>query len=61
VPVRVTVDGQTLGSTNLAQRDFVQNGDAWVRGAWGGASSRITLDVSTSLGSVTFDPEGGCG
>jgi hypothetical protein len=61
VPVQVSVDDQTLGSTNLAQRGFSQSGNTWTRGAWDGARSKISLDVSTNLGSVTFDPEGGCG
>jgi hypothetical protein len=61
VPLRITVGDHPLGSTNLAQRGLVQNGDTWTRGAWDTATARIDLDVSANLGTVTLDPEDGCG
>jgi hypothetical protein len=60
-PLRITVDGQTLGSTNFAQRGLVKDGNVWTRGAWSTASSHIDLEVSVNLGSITLDPEDGCG
>lgn len=61
VPLRIRVANQSLGSTNLAQRGLAQNGDTWTRGAWDTATARIDLTVSANLGSVTLDPEDGCG
>lgn len=61
VPLQVHVGDLSLASTNLAERGLTQNGGTWTRGAWDGASSRIQLDVSANLGSITLDPEGGCG
>lgn len=61
VPLRVRVVDQSLGSTNLAQRGLAQNGNTWTRGAWDTATSRIDLSVSANLGSITLDPEDGCG
>lgn len=59
--LRIKVGDHPLGSTNLAQRGLVQNGDVWTRGAWDTATSRIDLSVSANLGSITLDPEHGCG
>lgn len=61
VPLRIHVGDHPLGSTNLDQRNLVHNGNTWTRGAWDTAQARIDLDVSANLGSVTLDPEGGCG
>ena len=61
VPLRITVDDQTLGSTNFARRGMTQDGNAWTRGSWASSSSRIDLRVSVNLGSITLDPENGCG
>jgi hypothetical protein len=61
VPLRIKVGDHPLGSTNLAQRGLVQNGDTWTRGAWDAATARIDLSVSANLGSITLDPEDGCG
>jgi hypothetical protein len=61
VPLRIKVGDHPLGSTNLAQRGLVQNGDTWTRGAWDGATARIDLTVSANLGTITLDPEDGCG
>jgi hypothetical protein len=61
VPVRITMGSQTLSSVNFAQRGMTQEGDTWTRGAWGSAASRIDLRVSVNLGSITLDPEDGCG
>ncbi len=61
VPLRIRVSDQPLGSTNFAQRGMTQDGTTWTRGAWDGAASRIDLTASANLGSITLDPEDGCG
>ncbi len=61
VPLRISVDGQTLGSTNFTQQGLVQDGSTWTRGPWAIASSRLDLRVTVNLGSITLDPEDGCG
>ncbi len=61
VPLRIRVDDHPLGTTNLAARGLVQNGNIWTRGPWATASARIDLNVSANLGTVTLDPEDGCG
>ncbi len=61
VPLRIKVGDHPLGTNNLAERGLVQNGDTWTRGAWDTASARIDLNVSANLGTVTLDPEDGCG
>lgn len=61
VPLRITVDNLTLGSTNFAQRGMAQSGDVWTRGAYGTGTRAIDLHVSVNLGSITLDPEDGCG
>ncbi len=61
VPLRIRVGDHPLGTTNLAARGLVQNGDIWTRGPWDTASARIDLNVSANLGTVTLDPEDGCG
>lgn len=61
VPLRIRVGDLPLGATNLSERGLVQNGDVWTRGSWDAAVSRIDLSVSANLGTITLDPEDGCG
>ena len=61
VPLRIEVGDQPLASNNFGQRGMSQAGNVWTRGSWDTATSRIDLSVSASLGSITLDPEGGCG
>ena len=61
VPLRITVDGEALGSVNFGQRGMAQDGSIWTRGAWASSPSRLDLHVSVNLGSITLDPENGCG
>jgi hypothetical protein len=60
-PLRIRVGDEPLGSNNFAQRGLTQNGSVWTRGPWDTATSRIDLSVSANLGSITLDPEDGCG
>lgn len=60
VPLVIHVD-ESLGSNNFGQRGLAKSGDTWTRGVPGVGDARIELSVSASLGSVTLDPEDGCG
>ena len=60
-PLRIRVGDEPLGSNNFAQRGLTQTGSVWTRGPWDTAVSRIDLTVSANLGSITLDPEDGCG
>ncbi len=60
-PVRITVDDNTLGSTNFAQRAMTQNGNVWTRGSFSPGTPGIDLHVSVNVGSIDLDPEDGCG
>lgn len=61
VALRLRVADQSLSSTNFADRGLTQSGDTWSRGNASGADSRIELEVSANLGSITLNPAGGCG
>jgi hypothetical protein len=51
-----------LGSDNFAGRGLVKAADGtWTRGDGSTASSRLDLRVDANLGSITLDPEDGCG
>jgi len=61
VPLRIRVGDQPLGSNNFGARGLTQNGNTWTRGVYGLGTAQIDLTVSANLGSITLDPEDGCG
>jgi hypothetical protein len=52
--------GATLGSIDGGRLGLVETGDGWVSPAYDGAASRVELDVSANLGSISIGPEGDC-
>ena len=61
VPLRIRAGDEPLGSNNFAARGLTQNGNTWTRGVYGLGTPQIDLTVSANLGSITLDPEDGCG
>lgn len=61
VGLRINVRDQALGDTNFDERGLVANGDTWTLPGWETSTQRIDLDASVNLGSITLNPEGGCG
>lgn len=51
----------SLGSTNLADRGLVHDGDTWSTPGYASAASRAQLSLDVNLGSFTLNPEDGCG
>ena len=60
VALRFQSGDQPLGSTNFDDRGLRRSGDTWSTPGYDAATSRIELDVSVNLGSITLDPEDGC-
>jgi hypothetical protein len=60
VALRFQSGDQPLGSTNFEDRGLRRSGDTWSSPGYDAATSRIELDVSVNLGSITLDPEDGC-
>jgi len=58
--LRITASS-VLGGNDFADRGLRQEGDAWTSPDYGTAATRIDLSASANLGSITLDPEGGCG
>ena len=52
---------QALGSNNYADRGLTRSGDTWTRAGIVAATQRIELDTDANLGSITLNPEAGCG
>jgi len=61
VPLRIRAGEHALGSNNFGDRGLTSAGGSWTRGGFDGATARIDLTISANLGSVTLDPENGCG
>lgn len=61
VPLRIRTGDSPLAANNFADRGMTQQGGTWTRGAFDATSGRIDLSVSVNLGSITLDPEDGCG
>lgn len=51
---------QPLGSNNFASRGMTKSGNTWTRGN-PVADTRLDLNIDANLGSITLDPEDGCG
>jgi hypothetical protein len=60
VALRFRAGDQALGSTNFQDRGMLRSGNTWSTLGYDAATSRIELDVSVNLGSITLDPEDGC-
>ena len=60
VGLRIT-SSTSLGSNNFADRGLTKVGDTWVRTDLVASAPQISLNVSANLGSVTLNPEDGCG
>ena len=52
---------QALGSDNFAARGLVRSGDTWTRPGTATGAQLIELDTDANLGSITLNPEAGCG
>jgi hypothetical protein len=61
VGLRIRSDKQALSSNNFADRGLVRTGDTWARPGFATASRRIELETDANLGSITLNPEDGCG
>jgi LiaF transmembrane domain len=61
VGLRIRSSSSPLGSNNFGDRGLTNNASVWTRPGFDASTSRIDLEVSANLGSVTLNPEGGCG
>lgn len=57
--VRLRVS-ESLGSGNYSAAGMVRAGDAWQTPGYDTATSKADFSVSTSVGSLTLNPAGGC-
>jgi hypothetical protein len=61
VGLRIRAGQETLGSDNFADRGLVRAGDTWTRPGFSTAAQRIEMETDANLGSITLNPEDGCG
>lgn len=61
VALRFRAGDHALGSDNFGDRGLTEAGGTWTTGGFDAATSRIDLAVSANLGSITLNPEDGCG
>jgi hypothetical protein len=59
--VRIDMSGSVLGGNNFEQRGLAHDGDSWTTSGYASATARIQLSATANAGSITLDPEGGCG
>jgi hypothetical protein len=61
-PLVIRVGDQALASNNFADRGLVRSSDGtWTRGDVITAADRLDLRLDANLGSISLDPEDGCG
>ena len=51
---------ESLASSNLSSAGLVNVGDAWQSPGYDSATNKAEFNVSTSVGSLTLNPAGGC-
>jgi hypothetical protein len=61
VELRFRAGDHALGSDNFGDRGLTEAGGTWTTAGFDAATSRIDLAVSANLGSITLNPEDGCG
>lgn len=50
-----------LSANNFEASGLVQNGQTWTSPGFDGAAARIDLSAEANIGSITLNPEAGCG
>jgi hypothetical protein len=53
-------NSDSLGSGNYSSAGLIRVGDTWQTQGYAGATNKAELTVSTSVGSLTLNPAGGC-
>ena len=61
VALRLRGSDNPLSSNNFDQRGLVKNGHTWTSPGYDSATVRIDLATSANAGSITLNPEAGCG
>ena len=61
VALRLRGSDNPLSSNNFDQRGLVKNGNTWTSPGYDAATVRIDLAASANAGSITLNPEAGCG
>ena len=61
VGLRIRARPPALGSNNFDDRGLVRTGDTWTSPGFATAAQRIELETDANLGSITLNPEDGCG
>lgn len=59
--LRIRSSSSPLGSNNFADQGLASTDNVWTRPGFEANAEQIELDVSANLGSVSLNPEGGCG
>ena len=59
--LRIRSSSSPLGSNNFADQGLANDDNVWTRPGFEVNAQQIELQVSANLGSVTLNPEGGCG
>jgi hypothetical protein len=59
--LRIRAEDNIVASYNFAERGLLRTGNVWESPDWATAETRIDLSASANAGSVTLNPEGGCG
>jgi hypothetical protein len=61
VGLQIRTGQEALGSDNFGARGLVLTGGTWTRPGSAAAAQRIELNTDANLGSITLNPEDGCG
>ena len=61
VALRLRGSDNPLSSNNYDQRGLVKSGRTWTSPGYDTATVRIDLATSANAGSITLNPEAGCG
>jgi hypothetical protein len=61
VGLRFRGSDNPLSSNNFGDRGLEQSGHTWTSPGFDAATARIDLAISANAGSITLNPEDGCG
>jgi hypothetical protein len=61
VGLRFRASDNLTGSNNFGSRGMAKSGDTWETPGFASSGTQIELSTSANVGSITLNPDGGCG